>query len=113
MLKSRACDAMTGAGGSISRWGSEPRERNGLDKPDAGRCTPLGKSSRNTFQNWKTEVPPAGSGGDSSAKLVARPRSASSAGQLGRKAVNALTPKPDQSVGVDQAVTHPGRSQRG
>ena len=47
MLKSRACDAMTGAGGSISRWGSELRERNGLGRPDAGWCMPLGKSSRN------------------------------------------------------------------
>ena len=47
VLKSRGCDTMTGASESISRWGSELRERNGLGRPDAGWCTPLGKSGRN------------------------------------------------------------------
>ena len=51
VLKSRGCDTMTGASESISRWGSELRERNGLGRPDAGWCTPLGKSGRNVTED--------------------------------------------------------------
>ena len=47
MLKSRGCDAMTGADGSLSRRSSESRERNGLGRTDPDRCTPLGKTGRN------------------------------------------------------------------
>ena len=47
MLKSRGCDAMTGAGGSFLGWGSESRERNGLGRSASGRCAPIGKTSRN------------------------------------------------------------------
>ena len=47
VLKSRGCDAMTGAGGSLSGRSSESRERNGLGRSNPDRCTPLGKKSRN------------------------------------------------------------------
>ena len=47
MLKSRGCDAMTGAGGSLSGRSSESRERNGLGRSDPDRCTSVGKTGRN------------------------------------------------------------------
>ena len=47
MLKSRGCDAMTGAGGSLSGRSIELRERNSLGRSDPDHCTPLGKTSRN------------------------------------------------------------------
>ena len=49
MLKSRGCDAMTGAGGSFSAWSSESRERDGLGRSGLGRSTPLSKTSRNRY----------------------------------------------------------------
>ena len=49
-------------------------------------------------------IPGAGAGNDRSAKLAARLRYAPPTIQLGRKTVNALTFKLDQSVGADQQV---------
>ena len=53
MLKSRGCDAKTGAGGSFLVWGSESRDRSGLGRSASGRCAPLGKTGRNiTLHAW-------------------------------------------------------------
>ena len=48
-------------------------------------------------------IPAAGSRNNHRAKLVARLRYAPPVSQLGRKTINALTFKPDHSVGAGQA----------
>ena len=60
MLKSRGCDAMTGAGGSFSGRSSESRERNGLGRSDPDRCTPLDKTGRNMRAGEKRTVSDTG-----------------------------------------------------
>ena len=56
VLKSRGCDAMTGAGGSLSGRSSESWERNGLGRSDPDRCTPQGKTDRNLSDGRETTV---------------------------------------------------------
>ena len=56
MLKSRACDAMTGAGGGFSEWSNESRGGNGLGRRDSGRLSLLGEKSRNMCVAGGAEV---------------------------------------------------------
>ena len=54
MLKSRACDAMTGAGGGFSEWSNESRGGNGLGRRGSGRLSVLGETGRNMNEGRRT-----------------------------------------------------------
>ena len=57
MLKSRAFDAMTAAGGSFSERSSESKGGNGLGSRESGRLTPSGKTGRNITANDNFTTP--------------------------------------------------------